>query len=984
MAEVVFSSAGVSAIEADFSTPTRSSPVGVPAGVIGTSNLGPAFVPVTVGNINDFFAQFGATDGEKFGPLAVNEWLRNAQSCTFLRVLGAGDGKKRDSSGKVNNAGFVVGNRIVQTNGYVGRNPEAVNEGVNGRTYFLGCFMSESAGSTIFSEAGIQRIGQNLAHPIIRGVLMAPSGVVLSLSGADLPNSDSPSTSVAATSSPAKGGLTGSISIASQNFVLLLNGFKSTKGYTNTITASFDLNSLSYFSNVFNTDPLLIQDRGHLLYSNYDIPPSFAAITGSGYLSTKDEVYSDVVFMTTGSRPQNNGTATSPNYEQFEDRFKTPSTPYFVSQEFGGSKYDLFKVETLSDGEFSNTAFKVSIENLTPDSNTDNPRYGTFDLIVRDFSDTDESPAVREEFRGLSMNPASPQYFPRVIGDQKVFFDFDKVTSSQKIVVQGDFPNRSRYIRLVLSNTVLDGVVPATALPFGFRGPTHLVTSGSTMLTNLYDLNKMSIQNTLNSAVQPPVPFRNNVAIGTTPNKVVNSSLYWGVQFNLKNSLDEPNASSPIDPTIASLTKYFPNYAVSNLNPAVVGNAGVADLNGSVLDADRFNNNFFSLERIQVVTASSGLADPDLWFSASYVRKGGISNNEGNKTRAFALSDLADSSNRRFAKFSVYLQGGFDGVNIFNREKVALSNTAIKRENDDSTLQGGVNGPTVASYRKAVDILGNKSDFDIKILAIPGIRHTSVTDYAVSSVESRFDSIYLMDVDNYDVLNNYITGSIQNVSVDNTVTAFRGRGLNSSFAAAYFPDVNITDPNTSTLVTVPATVAALGAFSLNDAVGFPWFAPAGFARGSLASTVSTTVSLSKPNLDKLYDARINPITNFPGTGFVIWGQKTLQVAANALDRVNVRRLLIEIRRAVRAVGNTLLFEPNRTETLERFNTLVNPIMQSIQERSGLDRYKVVIDTSTTTQADVENNTIRGQIYVQPTRSLEFVSLTFEVRNAGTF
>jgi phage tail sheath protein FI len=241
-----------------------------------------------------------------------------------------------------------------------------------------------------------------------------------------------------------------------------------------------------------------------------------------------------------------------------------------------------------------------------------------------------------------------------------------------------------------------------------------------------------------------------------------------------------------------------------------------------------------------------------------------------------------------------------------------------------------------------------------------------------------------MDVDNYDTTNTYVTGSGQKISVSYTVSAFRNRGTNSSFAAAYFPDVNLLDPTTNTLVSVPASVPVLGAFSLNDSVGFPWYAAAGFARGSLSSTQSTTLTLSKPDLDTLYDARINPITNFSNTGFVVWGQKTLQLAANALDRVNVRRLLLEIRRAVRLVGNTLLFEPNRVETLDKFKSLVNPILQSIQERSGLDRYKVVIDTSTTTQADIENNTIRGQIYVQPTRSIEFVSLSFEVRNAGTF
>ena len=192
----------------------------------------------------------------------------------------------------------------------------------------------------------------------------------------------------------------------------------------------------------------------------------------------------------------------------------------------------------------------------------------------------------------------------------------------------------------------------------------------------------------------------------------------------------------------------------------------------------------------------------------------------------------------------------------------------------------------------------------------------------------------------------------------------------------------IQDPIRRTNVRCPPSVAVLGAFSLNDALGHPWFAPAGFSRGSLSSVVQASVDLNRANLDNLYDADINPITDFPGTGVVVWGQKTLLAAASALDRVNVRRLLIDIRRKVRAVANTLLFEPNRESTLEKFTSLVNPILQKIQEKSGLDRYKVIIDTTTTTQADIENNTLRGKIFVQPTRTAEFIALDFVVTNAG--
>ena len=302
---------------------------------------------------------------------------------------------------------------------------------------------------------------------------------------------------------------------------------------------------------------------------------------------------------------------------------------------------------------------------------------------------------------------------------------------------------------------------------------------------------------------------------------------------------------------------------------------------------------------------------------------------------------------------------------------------------DDETAQGGTAGPTVSAYRKAVDVMGSKSDVEIQLLAIPGIRHTSVSDFAISAVEGRFDALYIMDIEERDQTNTVITSSAQNPHVAHTVSDFKNRSLDTSFAAAYFPDVTVRDPSTSALVQVPPSVAVLGAYALNDRIGHPWFAPAGFTRGGLDAVETTAVKLNRTNLDDLYDSDINPISAFPGTGITVWGQKTCLQASSALDRVNVRRLLISVRRSVRNIANSLLFEPNRAETLEKFSALVNPVLQRVQELSGVDRYKVIIDTTTTTQADVENNTIRGKIFLQPTRAVEFVALDFVVTNAGS-
>jgi hypothetical protein len=1011
-------SAGVSSIETDLTFAAGASPTGIPAGVVGTAIEGPAFVPVTVGSYQEFTNRFGDSNGEIFGPLAAREWLTRSQALTYVRVLGAGDGKERNTDGPVTNAGFMVGANQIQPNGIVSKNPYAASTDGNpplGRTYFLGCYMSETNGSTIFSDAGIQ--GFHTASAIVRGVIMAASGVVLTLSSAfgDINN-----TPIGLTVESGQGGasdhlefaqrgdVTGSVRLADgdQDFVLLLNGLIDNPGTQRSfISASFRTDASNYISKVLNTNPYMLEERGHYLYTHYDIDPGMAVPTGSGILVNNTFNFNkseQIAFITTGSLARDTGNSTtSPNYENFRDRYRSSRTPFFISQKFGGTAYDLFRIHARTDGSAvsgkrfvsSERPFKITIKNLIK-SNNDADLFGSFDLIVRSRVDTDRSQEILEEYNKLSLNPASDRYIGKIIGDQNTFFDFDKANRSQRLVVDGDYPNKSKRIRVEISTNIKNRQVADNALPVGFRGPDHLVTSGSqalagvtpqTMATSILCTKVLrDSQDLVNRASEPPIPYRENVYTGLNPKKALDARLTWGVQTVKKTNPLEPNRKDTKDTTVASFTRYFPRMATSNINFSVGNNPGVADSGGIVLDSDRFNNNLFSLEHIRVRTGSDGLADVNEWLSASYVRNGNVSEDKTGAdktgfTRAFSVNDLATVGNRKYAKFTTIMQGGFDGLRIFNEDAYKLRNSAASREMDNSTAQGGIEGPTVAAYRKAIDIVGNTSDVDIKLLAIPGLRDTSVTDYAISAVENRFDALYIMDIEERDTLNQVVTGSEQVVNVTNTVADFLNRGLDTSFAAAYFPDLTMTDPATRTAVDVPPSVSVLGAFALNDAVGHPWFAPAGFTRGAISAT-QATVDLIRDNLDDLYEADINPITDFPGKPLVVWGQKTLLSAATSLDRVNVRRLLIEIRRRVRTVANSLLFEPNREETLSKFSSLVNPIMQSIQEQSGVDRFKVVIDTSTTTQADIENNTIRGKIFLQPTRTAEFISLDFTLEN----
>lgn len=991
--ELTFKSAGVSARTTDLTGPTGIEPQGVPAGVVGTSLKGPAFVPTTVATTQDFSVKFGSPTNDAYnGPLAVSEWLANQQAATFIRVLGIGEGKRREKTGnhqgRVAGAGFVVGNEIPQERlgGNFGPNQYANLGGSLGRTYVLGAVMSQSVGSSILTDAG----QGSAAVPLVRGVLMTPSGVIASLSTSWGTADNNPPSSYVAPSAPvaAYGSLTGSVNLRDgrQEFVVLLNGHKgSDPRYPNILTASFDVTQPNYFANVFNTDPLKIEEAGHLVYADYPIHPSMAIVTGSGYLYGNGEAatahgYEPVAFLqvTYNRNQENTGSYEYPNYENFEDRFAYAQSPWVVSQKFSGATENLFKIWSKDAGQYPNNRIKFSIENITP--GTDARPYGTFDLVVREMNDTDKTRSVLEAFRGLSLNPESDRYIAKVIGDTNTFYNFDAAEGKQNLVTVGDYPSRSNFIRVEMATLVEDGEIDSSALPFGFDGPPYLVTN-----RGVYSSTDPAYANNfyqLSESVMLPVPYRDNLVVGAGSSASVDKGLYWGVQFTRKTSPTEPNGSTIEETAIVSFAHYFPDFRTASQSFLVRTEQRTTG-SETPINSDDYNNNAFNLENIRIRrNESTDAADTLNLTDWDYIRNGVIVTSGA--YRSLQASDLVDPTVRQVAKFSCYFQGGFDGTNMFNYDMANLTNQAIQQEMTNGA-RGITNGPTVKAYDRTLDLMADATEVDIQLLTIPGIRQSIITDKALLVTENRFDAMYIMDVENYDTTNLLITGSNQITSVRYTGNQLVSRGLNSSFGAAYFPDVNLEDTRTGTIRTVAPSVAVLGAFGLNDKVGYSWFAPAGFTRGAMKRVRNATVALDRNNLDSLQEARINPLVAFANSnGTLVWGQKTLLATDSALERVNVRRLLIDVRRKVRKVANRVVFEQGRTETLQRFEQLVRPILKDVQSKKGVERFLVKIDTETTTQADINNRTIRGKIYLVPTKSLEFLSIDFELTNSGNF
>ena len=335
--------------------------------------------------------------------------------------------------------------------------------------------------------------------------------------------------------------------------------------------------------------------------------------------------------------------------------------------------------------------------------------------------------------------------------------------------------------------------------------------------------------------------------------------------------------------------------------------------------------------------------------------------NEGNAKSQFTSSLPALGSGS--------LEGAFENAagNVYGGG--ANGNTALKMfENIDVS---SIQGLEASNYVDALALLQNEDEYDYEILILPGVtvqNGAAAVASAISTVTNRGDAIAVVDTRNY--------GSTLNQTITSAGTQ------DSSYAATYWPWVQVLSNETGKLVWAPASTVIPGVYATNDRIGAEWFAPAGFNRGGVGGVIQAERKLSPADRDKLYLGKVNPIATFPGQGPVIFGQKTLQTKATALDRVNVRRLLIELKRTIGNVAEGLLFEQNTAATRNRFLNQVNPYLESIQQRQGLYSYRVVMDETNNTADVIDRNQMVGQVFIQPTRTAEYIILDFNVTPTG--
>lgn len=626
-------------------------------------------------------------------------------------------------------------------------------------------------------------------------------------------------------------------------------------------TASFLTSSDDYVAKVLNTDPTKAGAYGHYVYQTFPFKKQAASASWNAVLQA------------------------SASFTTFTRDYSHGVTSWIKSQAIGGVEFDLIRFHSLCDGRASNDAYKVTIGNIKPPLAPSVYPYGSFDVYVRDFYDTDQRPVVFETYAQCNLDPNSPNYILRRIGDRQEAFD----TNTRKFQVNaGSYPNVSPRIVVELS----DSNFPPGSLPWGFRGYPKMVYSGSAA----------GLGGATGAALVPPLPYTPDQY---NPNGNVDSNIVWGVSF--------------VSGGIADRMRAMPDGALTS----------TALVTGS--DPD------FSLRALSGTYINGQLQYQYNSLYSSY-------------TPIYASASLQ--------AFTMPFWGGFDGWDLRVTDPLYLSSGA------------GMTDIGVVSLKRAVDAIRNPDVVDGNILAIPGVHNVAVTDYAREVVNERKDIMYVMD----------LTGSTPAQAAAN----LNARQIDDNYTAGYYPDVVINDKANSRRFRAAPSTVVVGALAYTDRVAQAFFAPAGMNRGGLSQFgVDDIVDrIDHDDRDSLYENRINPITKFPSEGVVIFGQKTLQLRPSALDRVNVRRLLILAKRAVVREARELVFEANNGSTWSRFTNKVNPILDGYRKDQGINRFKVVMDQTTNPSDVIDRNEMRGKIFLEPVRAAEFITIDFVVTPSG--
>ncbi len=941
--------------------------------IIGRMQRGPAMHPVKVESFSDFVEIFGNPepggqggdvwrDGNHQAPLygayAAQAWLRNNTPATVVRLLGYGHTdattagvagwETKDASGNFNGVGPLD---------------------VDGGAY--GLFLINSSSNMAVCDADNIPPNKQDTTPMT-GTLAAiwyldEGSIVLTGTFAD---------GVATTGSTSA--LLKSIG-SDKEFRAQI--YDRDSNLVKTTTFNFNKNSAKYIRKVFNTNPTL---------TNSSV--SQGANTSSYWLGQtyEHEVDKWVTNSTAGSVfgaiLAIKGNAATKEGSDFRMSAQAAQTGWFFSQDLspvGGAANSyqpenmtkLFKLHCLDTGEWTQSNIKVSIQDIKPSTNPfDN--FGVFSVVLRKADDSDAAPQVVERFSSCNLNPGSPNYVAKKIGDKYRTWD----DTERRYLEFGNYDNNSKFVRIEMNTDVEAGAINSELLPFGVYGPVRpkgfALVSGS-----------VAIQ-TFGRSLAAGSTYSTPMVLGGAAN-IVRSAGVANVTY--LNTMSASFTGSFVFPTMNLRTSSFegnlanPRMAYWGLDTSITANSarfdpGYKDLVRPLpAGLDSFAANYAETEYAWMFSLDDLLATGSIHAShISGSRAMGTSITATGSTNYKAVLDLG------FDRFTAPLFGGFDGLDI--TEKEPFNNTDLSGKTEFTSY-------AFNSVKRAIDSVSDPEVVEANLMVMPGITNTSLTDHLLSVCNDRADSLAIIDLEGGYIPSTENTlgdsSTTNRGDVDTTISNLKARGLNSSYGCAYYPWVQSVDTvGVGSTFWCPPSVVALGTMGSSEQKSELWFAPAGFTRGGLTEgsagipVIGVRQKLTSKERDKLYEANINAIASFPSEGIVIFGQKTLQVTPSALDRVNVRRLLIYIKKEIGGMCKTVLFDQNVQSTWNRLSGKVEPFLLSLQARLGLVDYKWVLDTATTTNDLIDRNVLYAKLFLKPAKSIEFILVDMSVSSSG--
>ena len=758
-------------------------------------------------------------------------------------------------------------------------------------------------------------------------------------------------------------------------FTVSIKNSKPSDNTDEKISFNFDDSDQRFIRKVFNTNPQLVEggtfyDRS--LERNYWLGESFeqevrdgaiGSITGSA-TAVSSNLFGVILPIRNGSNGPNTMRRASTEAQ----------TGWVIGQSreapaaFVPTQADkLFQLKGRGHGEWLSKNVKISIEKIRY-SSTNTTDYGTFSVVLRSITDTDSNPVILERFDNLTLDPRSPNYISRKIGDK--YYKWNE--SERRLREYGEYPNQSKFLYV----SEIRGDINPTSVPFGYYGPPNFaeVTNWSGSVTDVAVAGAASY-------VEVTKTYGSGYSAGGSAGAVTDGGLLSGAFGQMTATLKWPTVRlrhSASDGGLADQTDAYFGMQTTTTVGGTIGDLSVKDYHRRWINADGNWGTGTGLAEFSYIFTMDDIKEDTTngqYFYSSGSRVAGTSVTSG------SYKDLIDAG---IDKFTMPLWGGFDGFDITKPDPMF--------NNGMASTATDLNSYIFNTYKRAIDTVADPEFVDMNLLAVPGLTKEGLTTQMIDVCEARADALALIDLPdvylpNHEVYKADITDRQPN-SPTQAATALRQRQIDSSYGATFYPWVQTTDEGTGQALWVPPTVAMMGVLASSERASQIWFAPAGFNRGGLSDGAAgipiTSVSrrLTSKERDTLYESRINPIASFPSTGIVVFGQKTLQERPSALDRINVRRLVIFLKKQISILSTQILFEQNVQATWNRFKGLIEPFLANVKTQFGITDYRLILDESTTTPDLVDQNVVYAKIMIKPARAIEYIAIDFIVASTG--